>query len=284
MTPLRCRLLCVCLALLAAAPAAAEAQESDPEQPLQGPAVPDDVARTLVGRGMTGEFQRVEGRPEAAAVALLNLDAAARQRVEDVLDDRAMSVALLLVDHIDDVREITEALAAGEGERARELLRAMWDHLDPGRPRDPLLTPLAEALTPEQLAEVARLTDEYWQALLRWELRSRDDLGGDARLAAEREVLERLAFQLFQEEVRQAYDATLRRYRDVLQGIEDAVEPTDEQRAAMRDIVIDHIRETGIAATPAQRRAATLEIYRLLDDERRERLFDYLLRQIVPDQ
>jgi hypothetical protein len=130
-----------------------------------------------------------------------------------------------------------------------------------------------------------RLLDEYWSAWIDWESRGEMDEAETPRerpLRRER-TSRRLAFQLFQEEVRAAYELTLRRYRDVLEGIYQAVEPTGEQRRAIRDVVIEHIKATRLKATPHDRRAAMHEVYDLLDDERRAKLFDYILRVAVPD-
>jgi hypothetical protein len=102
----------------------------------------------------------------------------------------------------------------------------------------------------------------------------------DPVIAATRD---RIAFQMFQREVRYAYDQSLARYRELLESIDTSIEPTDAQRAAIRQIVLDHIKATRLEATPAQRREAMVAIYRELDDARRERLYALLLRQVVPD-
>lgn len=272
------RRLPVLLAAASILTGAVRAQDADP---LRGPTVSERSTKTLAHRSMTGDFQRLEGRPEAAAVRLLDLDDATRSRAEAIFEARDMAVAMLLVEEIDAVKEISDAVMAGEGEQARTLLEALWAKFEPDRPRSPLLAPLAEVLDAPQQAELARLVDEYWAAWIDWELRSAGDEA--ARKAARATTERRLAFQLFQEEVRAGYEATLRRYRDAMEAIYAAVEPTEEQRQQMRAVLIDHIRETRLKATPAQRRAATRRIYDLLDEERRGKLFDYLLRQVVPD-
>ena len=67
------------------------------------------------------------------------------------------------------------------------------------------------------------------------------------------------------------------------QGDNSTVEPTEEQREAIRSVVIEHIKATRLEASPQQRRDAMHEIYRLLDDDRKQKLYDYLLRIVVPD-
>lgn len=252
-------------------------QAGQPDAPLRGPRVPDREVRTLVRYTMEGGFQRIEGRPEVAAVALLDLDAPTRERAAAVGTDRGIALGLALVDHIDTVKEITDAIGAGERERATELLRGVWRELDGEPPaRDPLLKPLGEVLTPEQHAEVTRLVEEYWGAWMRSEAGGRAPVTPEERAALE----DRLAFTLFSEEIREAYERTLQPYRQRLEALYAALEPTDEQRQAIRTVFIDFIRRTRLAPTPQDRRAAVREIYDLLDEDRRGKLFDLVVRQL----
>lgn len=250
---------------------------------LRGPKVPDGVSRTLVHQGMTGGFQRVEGRPEAAAVLLLGLDADRQRVVESIVQQHAFNVAMLLVDEIDTVKEMSDAVIAEDRERSQELLAGLWSKADPEHRRDLLMPALSKVLTADESAQATRLLDEYWDAWISWELRGARQFEGDALAEARKKTQERLAFSLFQQEVREGYEVTLQRYRQAMDAMYEAVQPTDEQRGAMRNVVIEHIRATRLEATPDQRRAAMHEIYQLLDDERKELLFDYLLRQVVRD-
>ncbi len=255
------------LASLLAAPAPAQ------PDPLRGPDVNQRESKTLVHRGMTREFTPVEGRPEAAALELLDLDADTAARARAVVDARATDIAMLLVDEIDSVREITDQMTAGDTGAARQTLLKLWERYEPGRPRSPLLVELGEILSPEQMVETRRLLDEYWDA---W-IESEGAAGGTRR-----EVERRLAFALFQQEVREAYDISLRRYKQALDAIYDATDPTPEQREAIRNLVIQHIKDTRLQADPEQRRAAMRRIYDLLDQQRRAKLFDYMLRVALP--
>ncbi len=263
----------VLTALLSLSSIAAARQPEPTPDPLRGPSVPEYKTRTLVHHSMMQGFSPVEGRPESAALELLELDEATAARARAAVDARSLELAMMLVDEIDTVREITDQMASGDTKAARETLAALWDRFEPGRPRSPLLNDLGEILTPEQMAEMHRLLDEYWDAWIRGT--------GLIDPAARQSTQDRLAFELFQAEVREAYDASLRRYREALDAIFTAIEPTTEQREQIRSIVIEHIRQTRLSPTIAQRREAMTKIYRLLDDDRRERLFDYMVRFVV---
>ncbi len=245
--------------------------------PLRGPAVPQTVARTLVARNLQGDFLPIDGRPENAAIAIMQLDGATRERTRAVGTERAVAIGMLLVERIDTIKEITDANIAGNQARGTELLQGLWFALDGETPaRFPLLKQLEGALTPDQSAELKKLVEEYWKAWADWETRGMMEATPERR----REAEGRMAFALFQREVGEAYERTLRPYRERLEGLYTALEPTPEQRSAIRDVYIDFIRETRLQPTPEQRRGAVRRIYDLLDEERRARLFDLIVLQV----
>ncbi len=245
------------------------------QQPLSGPEVDVAAQRTLVQSTMTGGFAVLEQRPEIAAAGLLDLSDEQREAVQQIADDRSRALVMLLVDGIDTVRAMTDEMTQGNAAEARELMHHLHAQLDPGLPRDPLMPALSTVLSAEQVAEMRTLLDEYWSAWANAE-------AGRALDAAERQEAERtLSFRLFQNEVREAYDASLTRYRQALEGIYGAVEPTPEQRQAIRSIVIEHIKSTRLSPTIEERRDAYRAMYEVLDEPARTKLFDYMLVQLV---
>jgi hypothetical protein len=232
------------------------------KDPLRGPRVPDRVARTLVQRDAQGRLVRVEGRPEEAALTLLDLAPERLERAREVVADRAASLNRLLVDQIDLVRESSDAIRDGNAQRARELGMEMFNAFDPAHTRDPLMEPLSKVLDPAHMQELRRLVDEYWDAWLPAERRAAGN-AGDER------TRERLILTLFQEEIAQAYERTLRPYRERLERIYAATEPTPEQRTLIRQAVLDFIAATRLRPTPEDRAALARRIYEILDEERR---------------
>ncbi|MEQ8318038.1 MAG: hypothetical protein RIE77_00830 [Phycisphaerales bacterium] len=249
---------------------------------LSGPAV--EAQATIVRYGMDGRLQPVAGRPEIAAAQVLiaarSLPTEVAERVREINTQRGESIRMLLVDELDTVREVTDLITAGEDEAARDEMRALWQRFESGMPHAPLLEALAEAVGEPHADELRRINEEYWAALLQERAGGMMDRRGERAMTAARE---RLAFQVFQQEVREGYDLTLRRYRELLESIYTGVEPTEAQREAIRDVVLEHIETTRLAATPEQRRATMVKIYQELDESRRERLYALLLRQVVPD-
>ncbi len=249
------------------------------------------------------------------------IDSEVSERVRAVATARREAMRMLMVDELDAVRVISDLVVAGEADAARDEMRAMWQRFEPGQPHAPLLDDLAEALGPEHADGLRAMVDEYWAALLAQRMGERlerrlgeamagqmdgqandrmgneviDQMGGmpgdrvDPQLVMSSDdpvisaARQRLAFQLFQQEVREAYDQSLSRYRELLESINTAIETSDAQRASIREVVLEHIKDTRLEATPEQRRATMVRIYRELDEAQREQLYALLLRQVVPD-
>ncbi len=265
-------LLCSLFALTTS-PAAAQ------DDVLKGPDLDSKQRPSIVHQSMSGEFQQVDGRPEIAAFAAITDDPQLNERARQIALDRTIELSLLLVDEIDLMRESTDAMRDGNQKRAREIQAQFHEQFDQGK-HNPLTTQLKELLTDAQRVEYTRVLDEYWDAWIDWSLRNRKAKITDR---VRNQTRKRLSARLFQRELVEAYDISLKRYRDALEVIYSAVEPTDEQREAIRSIVIEHIKQTRLEATPQQRRDAMHEIYRLLDEDRKAKLYDYLLRIVVPD-
>ncbi|GJQ28225.1 MAG: hypothetical protein HBSAPP03_01090 [Phycisphaerae bacterium] len=259
--------------LLAARAAAQDASPSD--TPLKGPQIPREVAVTLVERDARGNFRRVEGRPEEAAAAKVLVEDAERERVREVGTARATAIGVFLIEHADRVREVADATLAGERDRASDMVRELWREFEPGEPEMPLVAPLASVMTEAQQAEIRRLVEEYWAAWIDWELRNARDKSDAAR----QRTRARLAFTLFQEEVRQAYERVIKPYADRIEALYAALDPTPEQRDAIKAVVIAFVRESKTRPTREQRHEVLTAIYRVLDDERRVKFFDLVARQ-----
>jgi|GEM_PF-686366 len=271
---------------LCAVMAVALAQEAPPDL-LAGPIV--DAEATIVRHGMDGRLVSIDGRPEIAAVQMLlpasGLPPEVSERVRTVIAARGETMRLLLVDELDTVRTVTDLITAGESEAARDEMWAMWGRFEPDRSLAPLLDDLAVAIGSEHAPKLRSMVSEYFDALLRERLADRMD-DEESSVESDDPVVvaarERLAFELFQAEIRTAYTQTLRRYHELLQSIYAAVEPTEEQRALIRDTVLGHIKRTQLQASPQQRRETMLTIYRQLDEDQREKLYEALLQQLVP--
>lgn len=232
---------------------------------LRGPSVPDDLVRTLVSQDMAGRFQRVEGRPEVAALQLLQLSPETRRAAVMVVEARASSIRDFLIDHIDEIKESTDAAAAGDNKKAERMRRELYERFEPDRARDPLVEPLSKVLSSDESAELKRLLDEYWAA---WVDAESNGAPVDKREAMQR----RFVGEIVQNEFRSAYEYTLRPIQRRLDRIAEVVEPTPEQRQAIRLALIAYVKESRLRPTPEQRLALSRAIYEAIDEEQRIKL------------
>jgi hypothetical protein len=236
-----------------------------PADLLRGPAVTEDLRPSLVGSDMEGRFRRIEGRPEEAALAMLVLDPAVREAAKRVLDARLEAIREHVLDQIDLLRESSDATRAGDRKRAEELQGEMMRRFDGWRERAPLLAPLGDVLPPEAQAELVRMVDDYWTAWIASETR------GDRRRDPA-DIEARLSRQLFQGELTAVYNATLRPLQQKLDRIYELAAVTDEQRAAIREAVIAHVKTTRLRPTEAQRLEFARAVIAPLDEEQRLRI------------
>lgn len=243
---------------------------------LRGPTVPDDLVQTLVNIDMGGKFIPLQVRPEEAALGLVFIDQEHREGAHKVAQARRLAIGMLLVDNIDVVKEASDAIRAGEKDEAQAVYRQLHDQFNPDHVRDPLLEAWKDVLSEQEVQQIQQLVDEYWDACIEWELRNARVRPDTARKKTQR----RLSFQLFQREIGEAYNWSLRPIQQRLESIYQATEPTEEQRAAIREVMIDYIRQSRLRPSPEQRQTAAARIYDLLDEKQRLQLFEQALWQL----
>jgi len=159
------------------------------------------------------------------------------------------------------------------------------------------------------------MLDEYWSAWIAAEARAehrRGDRGADAaraddadqvdqdkpdgmmdevargataeRLAvsdAQRDRIQaRLVEQLFNEEVRRAYERVIQPLRQKMERVYQVTEPSPEQREAIRAALIDYIRDGRLRPNEEQRRRLVERIYEVLNEDQRLKLFEAALSQM----
>jgi hypothetical protein len=191
---------------------------------------------------------------------------------------RMASLQEFLLDNLPALLENAEAQDAGNGKRVQEISRQLFDKFDPQHTRDPLMPALEKMLNPESQAELHRLVDEYWKAQVEWEMRGLKDK--DRTDEARRRTQDRLVFGLFQQDLRQAYERTLRPYRVKMQALNDIARLTPEQKDSIRTIFLDFVQQTRLHPTPEQNHEVADKIYQTLDDDRRQKVFESLLMRL----
>lgn len=253
-------------------------QEPDRRTTLKGPSVSTDTQNSLGTTDMSGRFTPVEGRPEIAAFMLVNKDPNDLAMARELDSQRMFDLTIFLVDEIDTVRAITDAINIGNATKAQLLLAGMRQQFEPELLRDPIASELEEMLDQEQTIEFRRILDTYWH---QWAQSQHPDRKIKPGTAAAAKAEHTLSHKLFEQDIKLAYDTSLKRYRDTTDAIVTAIAPTTEQQAQIRDLIIEHIKETRLKATITQREDLMLEIYELLDDDRRVKFFRFMTNAAI---
>lgn len=253
---------------------------AQPADTLRGPEVSTETLERIGTTTMSGRFVPVEGRPELAAFAIVCDDPDDLARARELGTAWIFELTELLVDEIDTLREITDANAAGDTGYAQNLMGQIRLKHDPDTVRDPLREDLEALLDDGQRERFDRILDAYWMQWVSANTPENDQnmMGEPVDDAVYQRIENRLNNQLYQRDIGSAYQYSLQRYQGAMTAIYEAIEPTPEQRAWIQARVIQHIKDTRLSPTLEQREAMMLEIYDMLDEERKTKLFLYMAR------
>jgi hypothetical protein len=256
---------------------------AQPTDTLKGPDIQQDQLESIGTTDMSGHFHPVEGRPELAAFAVVCDDPNKLAQARTIGSDYIFDLAEMLVDELDTVKAITDAITEDNTTLAQTLQAQLRLRHDPDTARDPLRPQLEALLDEDQRIRLDRILTEYWD---RWISANTPDAQDNMKAppnkqAIRKRIENRLNNQLYQQDIGNAYEYSLRRYRDALQAIYDAIDPTPQQRNWIRERVIQHIKDTRLKATLQQRESVMLEIYHYLDEDRQTKLFAYMTRAAI---
>jgi hypothetical protein len=152
-------LVLVCGTAFGQTDAAAKPADADA---LRGPSIKESPKPvSLVKRDMTGKFERLDARPEQAALDLLGLTAEQRKAPDKVLADRFGAVTKVLQANQDLFLKIQQGRQGGvKPEELRPQMREMRQAAAPLL-ENALEDQVANALPEEKRAECRKLVEEY---------------------------------------------------------------------------------------------------------------------------
>ncbi|KAA0215644.1 MAG: hypothetical protein DYG94_08610 [Leptolyngbya sp. PLA3] len=238
------RVLLVLLAILA------PAVQADPPA-LAGPSVeaPIQARSTLVRWDYAGRLVLLDSSAEEAAIALLELTREQKERVLEIVAERAAIFDKVIITSIDLFQRFESADESKNGAQMLDLLGQFTERLGPLTRRGSLFDEVYSVLPREQAMRFARLVDEYHWALLR-----------DARRAAELENRSfdavQAALQIRGQEMLRAIERSLERstvagereFEELLEKLD--LKPESEQ--TIRAMATDFAARTNLNPTKAQ--------------------------------
>lgn len=259
---------------------------------LSGPKVTEENKRpTLVKQVFGGELQRLEARPEFAAIALLTLTSEERATVEAFFTERAAAVRTALFENMDLFLQLQGARQSGELASARPVMRQFRDGVSP-LIEPPLVEQVLAVLPEGTHEEFTRLVSEYRDALAKEEAaaRSRNTLDaerdqmerrrGPARSGAETSA-NAARFELSQliREMARVLSTIVAERRERTEALIAAVDATPEQQAQITAILrqsAETSRADDRTNSPELRAESIARIMALLTPDQRSKLRDFL--------
>lgn len=233
---------------------------------LAGPSVKSPAGTTtLVERDMDGALKRLTVAPAEAAAHLLDLDEAARAKVNTILTERAALMDQLVSSHLRQIVELAGARQAGNTDEVRRLFREIWNDAGELKQRGTLGQDLARVLSASQSADLRRLTEEYMQVLITEEVTTNPGEGNAGRMQA----VTKVTVQMLGEEIRRSYDRVVGQRVRELDSLLLKLQTTPEQESTIRRITGDLFQATYGKPTDAQRSAMFVEVWKILTPEQR---------------
>jgi hypothetical protein len=249
------------------APAAtpSSASDSDDMSMMSGPKVNDIASRTLVRTDMQNRFQRLDVRPEEAALNLLAMDPDRKELARAKVLDRADALRAHLAKNIELVKEFADPSITSDNAKTQQLAKDLFASFDADKSRDPLVPALATVLTQQEQTQLQRLIDEYWEAWIASEQKASPKTPRET-------IIERLIARTFAAEVSKMYDSALRPAKQKLDSIITTVGATDEQKSALRLAFVDYIRTAQLRPTDDHKAQLARAIYTILTEAQRVKL------------
>lgn len=228
---------------------------------LRGPTVEEgDSSSTLVKKDFAGKLERLDVRPEVAAIDVLGLSKEERAAADKVVTDRGSRISQFTLDHYDLFEKIRAARQGG-GSRdelmplLREARDAASEFFDP-----PFVDQVAAAL-PEAARDKYKATVADYRKALAAEPPPMDRAAAPAsddrpaRRAARGAAFadRRVEMELFLREMGESFRAFVTDRREHADALLKAADATPEQENRIRGMLREFGAEKGFKPTPEQR-------------------------------
>jgi hypothetical protein len=260
----------ILIACLLAATASAPAQED--ASLLAGPSVSEEAPTTLVRLGYDGAIERPGVRIEEAALELLELDASARARVDEIVAERAAILDKAVIENIELLVEFQSAKSAGDELRQAALIGRFVRSLAALEERGSLREELGRALGDDEKARFESLIDEYNQAILA-EARDAAKERGERFIQFRFVQIERL--KVLGQEIKRSYDRQIGSRTEDFERLLAALALSPEREAEVRRVVTDFARRTLLNPDEKDRAGLFIRIASMLSADERRRLVEF---------
>jgi hypothetical protein len=287
------------------------ARADDDADSLAGPKIAAKEAEklTIVRRDFQGKLERLEERPEIAAVRILPLDEATRAKVDAIIAERAVVVSQITLEHYDLFAKFQGAFAPGpvSAESRRERVALVRELREVAKPlfEPAFVETLAKAMPSEQATDLREMVREYREAVMASDAAERSGQAGsrdemtmsgegdgeaaddetsptEGRRAARGERMRRAIdaqvyeVRLVGREMGKSFQTFIADRQQRAEELYALVDVTPEQRAKIDAIVRKDGEAAALMPTDAQRRERFAKILAVLTPEQRKKALSEL--------
>lgn len=248
-----------------------EASEPGSGSPLAGPTVNVRAqgGPSIVERDASGALKLPEPTPEEAAIRVIDLEPAARARVERVLTRRSLVLDEFVLDNLDLLTKFGQAEASGNKVDQFILLDEAGRRLGPLWKQGKLADRLREALPEARRGEFDRVLREFWSELVR-DRQAKPNDQGQRRSAFE--ILIEARLQTLGQELQSAFGRAEKSGELVFRVLFKGIELTDDQRARARELIGAHVETFGDAAGEKENAALFFALQGMLTTDQKRLL------------
>jgi hypothetical protein len=251
------------------------AEQAPPVAPLAGPSAgPTTAPTSLVAFDLDGRLIRLDLHPAEAALRLVTLSPASRERTDRVLLERAKILDALLAENLDLLVELGSAGAAAKNGGQREKMEALSllvkvaGRIAPKLNANGMLDArISAALDPAERRDWQRLVEEYNAAV------AKDGVVEDGvvtRKGNRFECLVAESFRLVGKEVERSFQRQFGQGEKDFERALAAIGMTPEQEQKVRGLIADFLAKTKYKPTEAQKALLALQVLAWLNPEQQK--------------
>lgn len=228
----------------------------------------DETAKgkTLVQRDADNKLKRIDIAPEEAAIQIMDLDPAERERCNKIFVERAAILDEIIMKNFNLLGKLHTALQAGDKEAISKAYSAFTPKLERLSDRGRLEDELKPELRMDHVPEFQRLVAEYRQALIQDGIR---EVKAEGKEAVPQSIANREMLIATGEQIRRAYDRTVSTKVADFDPILAKLSLKPEQATKIRGLTADFAQKHAGNAAPEQKRELVMQMLKEMEPDQR---------------
>lgn len=237
------------------------------KQPSEDPKADEtSKGKTIIERDADGKLKRIEITPEEAAIQIMDLDPAERERVNKILAERAAILDEIVMKNFNLLGKLHAAVQSGDQEAMSKAYAGFTPKLERLSDRGRLEDEIKPELRMDHAPEFQRLVAEYRQALLQDRIR---EVKAQGKEPAPQAIVNREMLIATGEQIRRAYNRTVGTKVAEFDSALSKLALKPEQETKIRGLAADFARKYTGKATPEQKRELVMQMLTEMETDQR---------------